>query len=221
MKQPELSPAPYLDENTSASHPGSVQLSEVRLRRLSPELFSVPKWMFWRKNQRANHEGWRSYFAQHLAGGDSRAAIVVQMEPILIVAAYTDELDCIALLKFSDLPKGNEKRYPPFLASELIRLHNLQIGTRLLTVNTYSPLKEGVAPDLKLGDKAHNRWGNFCPLIAEFLSDQNGFGPIEARKARIAESEWQRTLGMARAAMAEARPPLRDGRPLFSDLFAN
>src|SRR5262249_51250149 len=63
----------------------------------------------------------RIYIEEQLQHGDSRAAIVVCTAPLL-VAAYSDELDCIAMLRF-----------PNTFAEE----YKLWVGSRLLTVNTY------------------------------------------------------------------------------------
>ena len=42
--------------------------------------------------------------AEHLIFGDSRAAVVISIYPKLIVAAYSDELDCVAMLLFPREP---------------------------------------------------------------------------------------------------------------------
>jgi len=38
--------------------------------------------------------------SNHLKMGDSRAAVVISIHPKLVIAAYTDELDCVAMLQF-------------------------------------------------------------------------------------------------------------------------
>src|SRR5258708_34960921 len=91
---------------------------------------------------------------EHLRLGDSRAAVAVRGSPML-VAAYTDELDCVAVLEFP---------------SKFVKRFALEQGSRLLTVNTYTALPS-VAPDLFAGSGSLDRWQNFYPLIAEFLSD--------------------------------------------------
>ena len=45
--------------------------------------------------------------AEHLEHGDSRAAIVISTDPELLIAAYTDELDCIAMLRLPKMPLGS------------------------------------------------------------------------------------------------------------------
>ena len=47
---------------------------------------------------------------------------MISIEPKILIAAYTDELDCVAMLEF---PK------------EPLREYSLSVGSRLLTVNVY------------------------------------------------------------------------------------
>jgi hypothetical protein len=140
---------------------------------------------------------WINGFAARLWKGDSRAAVVVSVAPLLI-AAYTDELDCVALIRFPQ---------------ELAQLYGLEVGSRLLTVNGYVR-DEGVAKDLIPGPASYHRYGNFIPLIAEFLSED---GPrIEFRKQEIAEPEWQRARELGDAYLSRPGLRYRDGRPLYS-----
>jgi len=102
-------PAP-LFSNKSASDPGELWLSHEKLWRFHPELYPG--------RHRPEPDGKYRVAAveQHLYHGDTRAAIVLSTEPLL-VAAYTDELDCVAVLKF-----------PSDLAGE----YQLKEGSRLL-----------------------------------------------------------------------------------------
>jgi hypothetical protein len=143
----------------------------------------------------------RVYIAEQLQHGDSRAAVVVCTSPLL-VAAYTDELDCIAMLRFPET----------FVAE-----YNLTEGSRLLTVNLY-----GESPpyqqDLILGPRLIKRWTGFHPIIAEFVSDDKG--RIEARKSAISEGEWERTRVFG-AEYLRSRPGVaRDGRPVHASVPA-
>ena len=114
--------------------------------------------------------------AEHLEYGDSRAAIVVSTDPELLIAAYTDELDCVAMLRFPNDP--------------LVSKYALQRGSRLLTVNTYKQ-NQRLDTDLIPGPLAIPRWSGFDPIIADFVTDD--MERVEARKFQIPSIEWERT----------------------------
>ena len=186
-----------LDDNTAASDPGGIRLSHAKLRRFHPELYEPKGLWRWFGGLSPTQKFWLTRKTEHLLHGDSRAALVVSVQPLL-VAAYTDELDCIALLHFPQ---------------ELVSEYGLQVWTRLLTVNLYAAGTKPVA-DLENGPASYHRYSNFDPLIAEFVSDD--FPRIEYRKAEIAEAEWQRTAALAHAYFAKHGPLARDGRPMHS-----
>jgi hypothetical protein len=190
-----------LDDNTRASDPGGVRLSKRKLGEMHPELVSRIRWMLgiWSKKIKLGVLG-REYLLthveEHLMQGDSRAALVVSVSP-LRVAAYTDELDCVALLAFPD---------------QYVSRYELKVGSRLLTVNTYSYIAQGIARDLEEGESAFHRYGNFEPYIAEFLSDD--LDRIGERKLAINQREWQRTNDLAARYIEQYGLIARDGRPL-------
>lgn len=184
-----------LDHNIQASCPAEVRLSHAKLKKLLPELYSLGSKWIWRRRR----SYWLTYFAEHLFYGDSRAAVVVSTSPLL-VAAYTREIDCIALLRFDD---------------SLVSEYELRIGSRLITVNYYYKIEDsGYENDLVPGAASTGRFGNFRPLIADFLTDD--VEQLAERKAKIDEGEWVRTETLGQAYLAEdlARP--RDGRPCWS-----
>ncbi|MEL7530781.1 MAG: hypothetical protein AAFN10_05715 [Bacteroidota bacterium] len=178
----------YVDPLTRASDPVGVSLNAEKLKYFRRLCWPWPfRWLIrWRSPDAA--------FAAYLQEGDSRAAIIMMTEPQLIVAAYTDELDAVALLQFPQ---------------ELVRKYDLVKGQRLLTVNVYE-YGAGEESDLVLGPEHTGRYGNFIPLIAEFLSDD--MDQIEARKSNIAQSEWQRTWRMGEEALFGGQG-IRDGEP--------
>lgn len=190
-----------LDDTTSATDPGQITLSHDKLRGLRPDLYGIGG--IWKSICAFFRIGWpqRIYIEQQLQCGDSRAAVVVSTKPLLI-AAYTDELDCIAMLRFPD---------------DLTHQHRLSVGTRLLTVNCYgNPPRYD--PDLILGPKLIRRWTGFHPLIAEFLTDD--YDRVQTRKKQIAEDEWQRAQAMGME-YTKLRPGVaRDGRPVYSSIPA-
>lgn len=174
---------------SQASDPGRVTLSEEYLERLAPDLFKNPLIL----------DGLLNEIRHHLAGGDSRAAMVMKTSPLL-VAAYTDELDCVAVLEF-----------PEYLVEE----HELEIGSRLLTVNVYFHLtSSGIAPDLSPGSEKYDRFGNFQPYIAEFFSED--IERIGLRKLEISEAEWDKARTMGEAWLADPSKKARCGRPFHS-----
>lgn len=188
-------PTRTIDPRSEASDPGGIQVSHPKIRQFHPELYEPsglgklfgglsPKQKFWqlRLNEQLMH-------------GDSRPAVVLNVKP-LIVAAYTDELDCVALLRFPD---------------EVAIAYKLTVGMHLLSVNVYNTGK-GIANDLKHGPASYRRYCNFTPIIAEFVSED--FARIEERKAQIPPLEWELALQLGQAALANPRPLIRDGRPL-------
>ncbi|MFT5469954.1 MAG: hypothetical protein ACI8UO_005077 [Verrucomicrobiales bacterium] len=131
----------------------------------------------------------------HLWNGDARAAIVVEVDPV-VVAAYSDELDCVVMLGFPDV---------------LHEAFNFEPGLQLLAVNLYRSLKHGLAVDLVPGPRDSKLWGNFVPIIGEFFSED--WDRIEKCKSKIKDDEWQRCWDLA-SAYVEARPGVwRDGLP--------
>lgn len=187
-----------LDNRTEASDPGGIRLSHAKMRRLQPEYYSRRGFPGLFGLPTAGQSFWRVRNEEHLQNGDSRAALVMVVDP-LIVAAYTDELDCVALLRF-----------PQWLVEE----YRLAEGTRLLTVNLYSYGQQPVE-DLWNGPAAYHRYANFRPYIAEFLSDDRD--RIESRKAGIEEAEWERTLACAAEYQRRNGSRTRDGRPVFCE----
>jgi hypothetical protein len=134
---------------------------------------------------------------EHLRLGDSRAACVISIGPLL-VAAYTDELDCVVLLTF-----------PAWLVEE----HKLTVGDQLLTVNTYAR-GQHIAADLVAGPRQLGRWVNFHPVIADFVSDETQ--RIAVRKTEIGEDEWLRCKQMGVESLRRFPGRWRNGSPFWS-----
>jgi iron-sulfur cluster assembly accessory protein len=181
---------PNQSATTQASDPGQLTLSRDRARRLLPELFQTPACQ-------GELEDTLRALQKHLMNGDSRAAVVVSAAPLL-VAAYTDELDCVALLRFP---------------GELVSEYGLRVGSRLLTVNTYDRGGRR-AGDLEPGPGTYDRYTNFAPLIADFLSEETA--RLQQRKQQIDEAEWQRAYDLGRESLRRHGRRARDGSPLQS-----
>jgi hypothetical protein len=120
----------------------------------------------------------------------------VCFEPLL-VAAYTDELDCVAMLRF--LPEASDRP--------------LGIGSRLLTVNTYFR-GETYAADLVPGPHDLHNYVGFYPIIADFICADAG--RVERRKIEIDESEWERTQTLGTSYLSKHPGVWRDGAPCRS-----
>ncbi len=193
------------DENMSgralASDPAGLSLSHAKLARFHPELFGARGILLgvYELFQRGFYAASYHLIRAGVQNGDSRAAIVVSTAPIL-VAAYSDEFDCVSLLRFPD---------------EISNEHPLTKGGRLLTANTYWDRRSGfvIASDLTNGPRSLHNYINFTPLITEFLSDD--LERIDKRKAEISEAEWERTAELAAEYVNRQGARARDGRPRF------
>lgn len=182
---------------SQASDPLDVRLSLAKLRALCPELFeSRGNWIAWLDRTIGSRAAQIFQIADHLSHGDSRAAVVVSVAPLL-VAAYTDEIDCVAMLRF-----------PDNWASE----YKLRVRDRLVAVNRYT-LGGPLVPDLEHGRLSYNRFSNFLPLIADFLTDDHD--RLRQRKMKIGEDEWIRTWVLAMQYREKHGLEARDGRTLF------
>jgi hypothetical protein len=163
-----------------ASDPGNLPLSREMLLALNPTL--------------AGDRDAIERIAAHLRKGDRCAAIVVATRP-LVVAAYSSEIDAVALLRF-----------PP----ALVQRHALRRGTRLVTLNMYDE-RPGIASDLLHGQHSFRRYSNFTPIIAQFVSDD---APrIESLLRGIAQQEWDRASRLIEEAVKRAGGRFRDGAP--------
>jgi hypothetical protein len=191
----------YHNDATRASNPGSVSLSMEKLAALEPELLTERTFKCGPLCD-VDHPSKEMIerAEEHLKLGDSRAALVVSVNPLL-VAAYSDDLDATAILAFP---------------AKFVEAYHLQPGTRLLTVNTYQELRDRrtkamlYAVDLIPGPD-RRRWSNFSPFIADFVSDDSE--QIEARKRAIPEGEWNKARALAQVRLRElGKSTARDGR---------
>jgi hypothetical protein len=182
---------------STASDPGLIRVSHEKLRLLRPDLYGLAGlWKSLRRRFGAKESDQLAYIERQLQRGDSRAAVVISVSP-LQVAAYTDEMDCIALLRFSD---------------DFTHRYSLAPGSRLLTVNFYGQSRPD--HDLIPGPRDLKNWTSFHPIIADFVSDDTA--RLQARKGQISEEEWERCEAMGRE-YTKIRPKLaRDGRPVFA-----
>ena len=199
----EIEPSRYLDDSTYASDPGGLTLSHDKLREMRPDLYGFAGAVESVLGALRLTLSQKVYLKEALYHGDSRAAVVVSTSPLL-VAAYTDELDCIALLRFPD---------------ELVEQYGLKEGTGLLTVNTYAEDDPTSGSDLIRGPEDTGNWAGFHPLIADFVSDDSE--AIQQRKQEIAKEEWKRAYLLGKQYLSGGHGSPRDGRPGFAAIPAN
>lgn len=187
-----------------ASDPARVTLANDKLRRFHPELFGVrgvvrdvSEWI----SQRF-YAFTRTRLREWIYHGDSRAAIVVWTDPLL-VASYTDEMDCVVMLRFPE---------------ELVQEYALRRGSRLLSANSYMLRRpeRPLQPDLIDGPRSTYQHALIFPMITDFLSDD--LSRIAERKAEISREEWTRTASLADEYLKRPGCTARDGRPLYSGI---
>lgn len=191
------------DNDSYATDPGLLRLSHAKFRRFHPEFYGVTGVLNSVVNGLCGRFGTvgflRTRAEEQLMYGDSCAAIVLSTE-LLLIAAYSDDIDCVTVLYFPQ---------------ELVKDYELATGMRLLTVNTYG---EDIAPDLTPGPHALSEWKQFHPLIAEFLTDDQQ--RLAQRKAEISEEKWQRVYDLGQDYLRKHPGMARIGRPLESFLPA-
>ncbi len=188
-EQPQRGPSRFHDDSTSASDPVPVVVADERLRRFCPQLYG------W-SGRKAERKRLREIIIEHMHFGDSRAAVVVSTTPLL-VAAYTDELDCVAMLRFVPGPP----------------IPDLTVGSRLLTVNTYRR-GSNMDGDLVPGPLRIERWVGFYPIIADFICANQDV--VDRRKAEIEDDEWERTLRFGVEYLSTHPGTSRNGAPCLS-----
>jgi hypothetical protein len=191
------------DRFNGASNPGKLILSDELLRELHPELYArypVPKQVGMWPGDRTGQRYARDEIARKMYCGDTRAALVIQTQP-LIVAAYSSDLDQVVLLRFPE----------PFGQRAVQKFH-LRPASRLISPNGYG---DGVPVSDLTPDPSRTRWTNFQPNIGEFLSTDRE--RLDYLHSNIEEDEWARCAELAAERM-KLGSTLRDGRPLLSFL---
>ncbi len=187
----------FIDNSVGATRLAGLTLSDRKLRAFHPECYGLMgmfhKWRFPNRGLSAGEI--RQFMRERLQFGDAQPAVVLSTTPLMI-AAYTEDMDCVALLKFDE---------------HLIAEFKLKRGSKLLAVNSYAPDPYG-NEDIVIGEKARRGWKNFAPLIAEFMSDDAV--KISDLKRDIPTDTWARAARMGVARMNDDRHPPREGSPL-------
>jgi len=120
----------------------------------------------------------------HLNWGDTQPAVVVSVDDTWVkVAAYSDEFDGIVLLGF------------PSKAVDLIAPGGKRpaVGDHLLVICQFARrmVRTGVMGDITLGRKAYDRWDNFHPLVAQFLTDEEQTPILNQRFQQVDNAIWE------------------------------
>ncbi|WP_242976096.1 hypothetical protein [Desulfosporosinus sp. FKB] len=182
----------YHRNDTVASDPVNITLSNKKLKILRPDLYGI---------RGVSKRKIREIIEEHIFYGDSQPAIVISLKPLL-VAAYSDELDCIAMLS-----------YPESFVIDYF----LEEKTKLITINTYTS-NPPYQKDLIIGQNQLNNWYGFHPIIAEFVSED--IEKIQSRKEMVNEDNWDYVYKLG-IEYAKKNPNVwRDGRPMFSKVSA-
>lgn len=189
--------------NSYSTLPGRIKFCPKRYRRVEPSARGFVAW--WNRVVSRNTE-WEDRLAKHLLVGDSCAACVVSINPLL-VAVYANDLDSVAMLRF-----------PTWLVEE----HGLKIQSRLLSINTYHTPEQlatydaggDCASDLVLGPDNTGWLANMFPVIADFFSDDAQ--QIAKLKSQLPEEDWKRCLYMGWDYRERFPTRWRNGSPLDS-----
>jgi hypothetical protein len=189
-----------LDTNTHASSPGSISVSNVKLKLLRPDLFGLNNWVKRKiKTMRNGFDEMRE-IQEHLLYGDSQPAVVISIEPLLI-AAYSEDIDCVVLLHFPE---------------KYVEIYNLEEGSKLISINTYLR-GEYFQSDITPGPNCHYTWRGFIPYIADFLTDD--FEILENKKDEIDEDHWEYVYVLGIEYLKEFPNVWRDGRQILFKEF--
>lgn len=183
-----------------ASNPIGASVSREKLKIIVPQLFGIFGGINKLINRCVTDVSLFDQLQMCLTNGDSRAAVVLTIEP-LRVAAYTDEFDCVIILRFSDKVDNH---------------YRLERGDRLLTINTYAPPGTMKRPkDITPGDHYRGtEWVNVFCFIADFLTDDMDI--VERRKREISEDEWKRTELLGKERLYKKPKRARDGNPFWN-----
>jgi hypothetical protein len=134
--------------------------------------------------------------SEHAQNGDCQPAVVIALNPV-VVAAYADELDDVALLRFDE----------PFIAKL-----GLTVGNCLISANAYfDQTGRTHASDIIEGERSHGRYVNFHPVILNFITRDGNL--LEQLRSRIPQEAWERAYELGVKKLAAHPDRLRYGSP--------
>lgn len=124
--------------------------------------------------------------------GDTQPALVVSVSP-LTVAAYSDEIDGVLMLRFPD---------------DFVEKYGLYPGMRLTTSNVYFRCEQ-FPDDIIVGEHFCRRYNDFLPIVQLFIG--KGDEKIKAKTALFGEDVWSRVSEKAAQYAYERPDTYRDG----------
>ncbi|KAJ6628874.1 hypothetical protein B0H10DRAFT_102674 [Mycena sp. CBHHK59/15] len=170
----------YAAGDSRASAPGGLTASIYKIDKL--EFISTGK-----KSNLGDHNQiyTLALLINHLKYGLAEPAVVVSVTPEWVkVAAYTCEFDAIVVLGF------------PTKAINLIAPGKTRpaVGTRLLVVSQFTyranANTQGVQGDITPGPRTLDKWYNFHPLIAQYVTDDSHAELWKKRMDEVDEDLW-------------------------------
>ena len=105
-----------LDKTTYSTSAGRIYISKRKLKKLRPDLYGVIGLLCRIIEKKRYGRTQLRFLKEQMYFGDSNPAIVLSVEPLLIIAAYSSDLDCI-------IPVTFPKKY--------VRNYNLKKGKRI------------------------------------------------------------------------------------------
>ncbi len=118
------------------------------------------------------------FVSRALCFGDTQPAVVVSVEP-LIIAAYSDEMDGVVMLRFP---------------SEFVEKYSLCPGFRLTTSNVYFTPRQ-LANDIFVGEDYSRQYNDFTPIVQLFLGKNDE--KISAKVGLFSEEVWDKVVDKA------------------------
>jgi hypothetical protein len=172
---------------------GLFNISHRMLRRHRPDLYGWKMGLRQLVHDIRGTYSSRDLIAEQMWLGSIHPAVVVSVSPDRI-AAYSSDLDCVAILGYS---------------AALLEGCGLRERSRLLTVNYYSDGPPDT--DIVFGPGKCTSWTGMQPIIADFLTtDQDR---LEKQKEEIPDALWTRTWTIGRERLRDYPEVWRPGRP--------
>ena len=176
--------------STHADNPGNVKFSYKKYYSFRNRINTKFSGRFYSDMQIEN-------IMKVLLYGDTQPALVMSTEPLL-VAAYSDEMDAVVMLRFP---------------SEFVEKYQLTAGTRLTTSNWYFGGDQPIASDIFCGEGYLRRWVDFMPVVQLFIGKKDD--KIRAKAALFGEDVWTKVTEMAEEYLYEHPDLCRDGFSYF------